>query len=109
MVPKHDPKAMMEAVAKQPVAIAIKADSPSMFFYKGGIITDTSCSAAVNHAVVIVGYGTDAATGKDYWLIKNTWGAGWGEKGFFKILRTTQKGPGICGILSEHSTYPILA
>jgi cathepsin C len=49
-----------------------------------------------NHAVLLVGYGTDAKTGEDYWLVKNSWGTGWGEGGFFRIRRGVDE----CGIES---------
>ena len=45
-----------------------------------------------DHAVVVVGYGTE--NGVDYWLIKNSWGTQWGEKGYMRIKR----GVGMCGI-----------
>jgi len=56
---------------------------------------------------LLVGYGTDAASGKDYWLVKNTWGVAWGDKGYIKIKRDNATGPGMCGIL-KMSSYPTL-
>ena len=54
----------------------------------------------MNHAVLAVGYGT--LGGLDYWYVKNSWGAAWGDKGYFKILRGTN----MCGIAMCNS-YPI--
>ena len=59
--------------------------------------TSTKChrfcsKTQINHAVVVVGYGTE--NGVDYWLVKNSWGANWGASGFIKIRRGTNE----CGI-----------
>jgi len=90
----------MEAVAQQPVSIAIEADKPTFQLYKGGVLTGP-CGAKLDHGVLVVGYGTD---GQDYWKVKNSWGPTWGEKGFVRLLRG--KGlKGECGILSQPS-YP---
>ena len=60
--------------------------------YKGDIFAGCSPGNTTDHAVAVVGYGT--AGGVDYWLIKNSWGPGWGEAGFIRLKR----GVGMCGI-----------
>jgi cathepsin F len=74
-----------------PIAVALNANT--LQYYRGGVV-NVSCSRAVNHGVTLVGYGS--ANGMDYWIVKNSWGANWGEKGFFRIRR----GVGMCGINS---------
>jgi len=59
--------------------------------YKGGIFAGCT-SSSPDHAVVVVGYGTE--NGVDYWLVKNSWGSGWGEKGYIRVKR----GVSMCGI-----------
>ena len=61
------------------------------------------CGTDLDHGVLIVGYGIENMA--EYWLLKNSWGAGWGEKGYVKIKRTSSTGPGICGIQKDAS-YP---
>ena len=65
--------------------------------YMGGIFSGCTGNP-VNHAVTVVGYGTE--NGVDYWLIKNSWGTNWGENGFMKLKR----GVGMCGIGSYVAT-----
>jgi len=52
--------------------------------YRHGII-DTDLEGKPNHAVMTVGYGVDSKTGKEYALVRNSWGEGWGDKGYFRI------------------------
>jgi len=56
----------------------------------------------VNHAVVIVGYGRDSASGQKYWICRNSWGRKWGEGGYFLLKR----GVKMCNI--RFAAYPIV-
>ena len=76
-----------------PLAVALNANP--LQTYTGGILDKTSSQCPIsgmNHAVTMVGYGSES--GKDYWIIKNSWGKSWGEDGYFRIRR----GTGCCGI-----------
>ena len=55
------------------------------------------CGENVNHAVLLIGYGTEG--GVDYWLCKNSWGTDWGEDGFFRVVRDDKNWRGSQGIL----------
>ena len=44
-----------------------------------------SCGTNLDHGVLVVGYGTDAASGEEYWLVKNSWNTWWGDQGYFKL------------------------
>ena len=62
--------------------------------YRGGIFNG-SCRNEVNHALLLVGFGTDPNAG-DYWILKNTWGDWWGDNGYMYLPITI--GSGTCGI-----------
>lgn len=76
---------MMAALATAGPMVASIAANPIQS-YSSGVI-DTCDSFVVNHAVVMMGYGHDHEHDMPYWNLKNSWGANWGEKGFFRIQR----------------------
>jgi C1A family cysteine protease len=106
-VPKNSPGQLATAVSRQPVSIAIEADKAAFQSYTSGIITSATCGTALDHGVLIVGYGTEGT--QDYWIVKNSWGPTWGEKGYVRIAKdkATATGAGICGINMQPS-YPTI-
>jgi C1A family cysteine protease len=93
--------ALMDAVAGQPVSVAIQADQTAFKSYSGGVLTGT-CGTQLDHGVLAVGYGT--LNGVDYWKVKNSWGTSWGDNGYVLIERSSSDK---CGILLAAS-YPEL-
>jgi len=101
-VKPNDQLSLKAAVAQQPVAIAIEADTRYFQSYSSGVLTSSSCGTTLDHGVLIVGYGSE--NGQDYWLVKNSWGTTWGDKGYVKIARSSSTNDaGICGIAMDPS------
>jgi KDEL-tailed cysteine endopeptidase len=101
-VKPNDQISLKGAVAQQPVAVAISADTKIFQSYSSGVITSSSCYTSLNHGVLTVGYGTE--NGQDYWLVKNSWGTSWGMQGYVKIAKSSSTNdPGICGIAMDPS------
>merc|ERR1712194_162884 len=138
-LPSNNYTALMNAVVSQgPIAISAAAEPWQL--YSGGVYNG-DCGTEVDHAIQLVGYGTQPKSGRallgggggggggDYWLVRNSWGASWGEKGYIRIQRLGEGkepcaqdkkpadgfgctgGPpsvkvcGVCGLMSE-SSYP---
>ncbi|KAK6115795.1 hypothetical protein DH2020_008064 [Rehmannia glutinosa] len=102
-IPAKNEKKLLQAVATQPVSVGICGSDSSFQLYSGGIFTGP-CSTSLDHAVLIVGY--DSKDGKDYWIIKNSWGRYWGMNGYMHMLRNTGTAEGVCGI-NMLASYPI--
>jgi cathepsin L len=77
--------ALMTAVQTQPVSVSVDASTWSL--YKSGVFNCTAADLDIDHAVQLVGYGTDSTSGLDYWIVRNSWGASWGESGYIRLLR----------------------
>ena len=93
---------MKAALATQPLAVSIEADKYVFQAYHSGVLDSTSCGTNLDHAVLTVGWGTDADSGLDYWLVKNSWNTTWGDEGYIKLAIVD--GNGICGVQMEPET-----
>eukprot|EP00887_Chlorella_sp_A99_P001556 scaffold8.g1556.t1 len=105
-LPPNDEHALAQAVTHQPVAVAIEADQRAFQLYVGGVF-DAECGTQLDHGVLVVGYGTAKNGSHDvaYWLVKNSWGAEWGDHGYIRLQRGLG-GQGQCGIAMQAS-FPI--
>ncbi|CDP18637.1 unnamed protein product [Coffea canephora] len=102
-VPANNEAALLKAVANQPVSVAIDASGNGFQFYSSGVFAG-DCGTELDHGVTAVGYGT-SSDGTKYWLVKNSWGTGWGEKGYILMQRDIEAKEGLCGIAMQAS-YP---
>jgi len=102
-VPQGDENALVDAAYKTPTSVAIDASHQSFQFYSSGVYYEGACSSSeLDHGVLVVGFGNE--NGKDYFLVKNSWGPGWGSAGYIKMSRNRNNN---CGIASAAS-YPIV-
>jgi C1A family cysteine protease len=102
VVPNNE-EILKKVVYQQPVSVAIQANLPSFQAYKTGVYSDPSCGKQLDHGVLIVGYGHDFFHNMDYWIVKNSWGPHWGEKGYIRIQRNIDQDSGLCGIAMQPS------
>lgn len=89
---------LRSALENQPIAVAINSEDP-FGDYAGGFYScpndgDLSSKDDVNHALLLVGYGTDATEG-DYWILKNSYGSSWGASGFMKLVADSKVNCGL--------------
>lgn len=100
-IPPNNETLLKQFVANYgPVAVCIYAAYFEFIGYKSGIYYDDEWvpDELPNHGVVIVGYGTDSKTGRDYWKVKNSWSSDWGEQGFGYMSRNRNNNIGIASM-----------
>jgi len=100
-VARNNEAQLRAAVTQQPVSVAIEADQAAFQFYKSGIFS-APCGTSLDHGVLAVGFGSDQG---GYWIVKNSWGASWGNQGYIQMAFGKNNGAGQCGIAMEPS-YP---
>jgi len=99
-VKSQQPHLLYTALQTGPVSVAVEADKPVFHQYTGGVVTDAAaCGTSLDHAVLVVGYGTESGSG--YWIVKNSWTTQWGEQGYIRI--GVQEGASVCGIQESPS------
>ena len=98
-----DVNGLMTALDQQPVSVAIEVQQDFMHYqsgvYEGG---DEYCGEALNHGVLAVGY--NSGDGEEYFKVKNSWSAAWGESGYIRMK--IGSGAGTCGIANGAAVYP---
>lgn len=102
-VPSNNETMLKAASANQPVSVAIDAGGYDLQLYEKGVFFGI-CGKQLNHGVTIVGYGEEI--GDKYWIVKNSWGSGWGESGYIRMKRDAIDKAGTCGIAMQAS-YPL--
>lgn len=87
------------AIAQGVVSVTIEADKSVFQMYQSGILDSTACGTRLDHAVAAVGYGEE--NGVQYYIVRNSWSASWGDQGYIKLAAVP--GAGICGIQLQNS------
>jgi hypothetical protein len=106
-VTENDNDMLLEALTHGPVSVAVKANNREFMYYRGGIIK-SGCGGAhdeLDHGITLIGADFEGAT--PFWIVKNSWGTSWGERGYVRIMRNKGKGPSLCGIAMD-ACYPAL-
>lgn len=102
-----DEKALQQAISQQPVSIAVAANCDSFMSYGGGVL-DNSCGdqeSDIDHAIIAVGYNLKPSNGDaPYYIVKNSWGTGWGEKGYVRMAVGTN-----IDCIACEAIYPVAA
>jgi hypothetical protein len=91
-VPANNEAELLKALQIGPVSVAVEADRSVFQFYHDGVLDNAGCGTNLDHGITLTGAGT--LSGKDYWKVKNSWGASWGKQGYILLVRNKNQ----CGI-----------
>lgn len=106
-LPIGDEESIKTALYKHgPISVGVNANLDWQLYSKGIYnpseeACDSSASS-MDHGVILVGYGNK--DGLDYWVVRNSWGADWGEEGYMRLAR----GHNACGVANA-AIFPVLA
>ncbi|KAF0695642.1 Aste57867_13536 [Aphanomyces stellatus] len=98
---QNNEHAIVAALQNGPIAVSIDASGNGFRHYGSGVYDAADCKSDgvyVDHAVIVVGYG-DTSAGEPYWIIRNSWGSMWGERGYMRMKRGGTASPsGPCNL-----------
>jgi len=109
-VQAHSAAALRAAISQGPTSVTVEADTRAFQGYTSGVLNTKACGTKLDHAIAGVGYGTE--NGVNYYIVRNSWSAKWGEQGYIRIASeetSTWWAPalGICGI-QQVSVWPTM-
>ena len=97
---------MKDRIQQGPLSIGVSAGNDCWQFYESGILSSANnCPTSLDHGVVVV--GLDESGDQPYWLVQNSWGSSWGDRGFIKMA--VEGGDGVCGMNMEAEYIEVLA
>jgi len=95
---KNETEMAEKMVTAGPLSICVEADTWQN--YNGGVLSK-NCGTDLDHCVMITGFRNSGNT--PIWLVRNSWGADWGEMGYIYI----ERGKNLCGV-AEEVTIPLV-
>jgi len=109
-VPAHSAAGLRAAIAQGPTSVTVEADTKTFQGYTSGVLNSKACGTKLDHAIAAVGYGVENKV--NYYIVRNSWSAKWGEAGYIRIASEEKSewwapALGICGI-QQISVWPTM-
>ena len=93
------------ALESKPTCVSVNASNSYFQLYTSGILNTDACTGQLDHAVTAVGWGSEG--GQEYLIVRNSWGADWGEGGYIRMALNGH-GRGVCGVLLDSTTVEVV-